>query len=415
MILGFLLRDGRALAIATPFLLYAVAWLLGSMLARRPTLDVRREVAPQRVAMGRNAEIVVSFSNLGRHHPYLALRDALPPGAVLSEGTHAVLMPLAAKGKGALRYHLTAPRGEYFLRRVDVTAWGWIPLHSSTAMVEEESAFVVLPNVSALPSLAIRPRRTLVYSGIVKASTGGPGVEFFGCREYAPGDDVRRINWRAYARRRQLIINEFEQERIADVNIILDARTSAHRSSGPTALFDASVEAAATMAEHFLDRGNYVGLLIYGDTLDWTYPGFGRPQKARILDALARARTREKPAFDDLRSLPTRLFPSGSQLVVVSPLSDHRDIEVLGMLRARGYHVLLVAPNALVQEREFWKERARRGAVWDRAERILALRRGILFRALTRLGITVIDWEIGRSLEESATPVALWLRKRGAS
>jgi uncharacterized protein (DUF58 family) len=413
---GLIFRDGRALAVATPFLLYSAAWLLGAMLTPRLRLETLRTVRPQRATTDEEAEITLSFVNRGPSLPYLAVRDDLPPGTARTAGENGALVPFPAGADGELHYRLAAPRGAHRLRRLLVTSWGWLPLYPTTDVIEDESDLLVLPTASALPSLSIRPRRTLVYSGIVKASTGGPGVEFFGCREYEPGDDMRRINWRAFARHGQLIVNEFEQERIADVNVILDARAGVHRNSGPIASFDASVHAAATMAGHFLDRGNYVGLLIYGDTLDWTYPGFGRPQKARILDALARAKTREKPAFDDLRNLPTRLFPSGSQLIVVSPLSDHGDIRVMGTLRARGYHVMLVSPNTLIQEREHWKAETRGSAeAWDRAERILSLRRGILLRALMRLGITVVDWEIGRTLEEAATPVALWLRKRGAS
>jgi len=82
-----------------------------------------------------------------------------------------------------------------------------------------------LPPVRRIRRVAIRPRRTNVYSGTIPARLGGPGVEFFGVREYARGDPPAWINWNISARHPQsLYSNEFEQERVADIGIVLDSR-----------------------------------------------------------------------------------------------------------------------------------------------------------------------------------------------
>ena len=83
----------------------------------------------------------------------------------------------------------------------------------------------VLPGISRIRQVPIRPRRTRVYAGAIPARVGGPGVEFFGVRNYEPGNSSRRINWRVTARHaEQLYSNEFQQERVADVGIVLDGR-----------------------------------------------------------------------------------------------------------------------------------------------------------------------------------------------
>ena len=76
-----------------------------------------------------------------------------------------------------------------------------------------------------IEKLKISPRRTRVYSGVIRSRESGAGVEFFGTRAYVPGDPLRHLNWKAGARWDLLITNLFEQERVADVGIILDARS----------------------------------------------------------------------------------------------------------------------------------------------------------------------------------------------
>src|SRR5262249_51280849 len=193
----------------------------------------------------------------------------------------------------------------------------------------------------------IRPRRTHVYAGQISARQGGPGIEFYGLREYQPGDPTRWINARATARNPQtLFVNEYEQERVADVGLILDARRQSDVRTRDGALFEYSIQAAAALADTFLHRGNRVGLLMYGRSLDWTLPGYGKVQRERILRALARAETGDLPVLEKLDYLPTRLFPARSQIVLISPLLSH-DLEMLASLRARGYQVLVISPDPI--------------------------------------------------------------------
>ena len=306
-----------------------------------------------------------------------------------------------------LRYRLLAPRGVHALDRAEVTTWDRLGLVPTRSEVRAPSPLVVLPRAEELDTIRIRPRRTRVYSGTVRASLGGSGTDFFGCRSYSAGDEVRRINWRATARRDELVVTDYEQERVADVSVILDARERVHTGIGPDrTTFDESVHAAASVALHFLRAGNNVGLLVYGDYLNWTYPGYGKTQRERILVALASAVPADKVAFEDLRFLPTRLFPAGSQLVVISPLADEDDIDVFGVLRARGYRVILIAPNPLLREAPpDGKDPAR-----ETARHLLDLERSAFLSSLAAMGVEVVDWDLRFPL---SLPVARLLSAKG--
>jgi len=399
ILVGILIHDGRVLGLAIPYLIY-LAWIV----LTRPTegiVEITREVRPHRAPEGEEIEVVLTAVNQGREIPLFGLEELFPRGVEPADGKASTLAPLPAGGRIELTYRISPPRGEYEFRAVRTRQWGRGGPTARVESVRVESTLLVLPRPEPLADIEIRPRRTLVYAGTVKANIGGAGIDFFGCRNYTPGDDVRRVNWRAYARTGRLVVNEYEQERIADVNVILDARARAYHRFPTGGTFAPAVRAAASLAVYFLDRGNRVGLLIYGDILNWTYPGFGRIQRERILDVLAAAHTADKAVFEDLRYIPTRLFPSRSQLVLVSPLAGEEDVEIIGLLRARGYRVILVSPDPLDQLIAYNTGKTDEESL-RLAERIHRLDRHILLDTLARIGVEVVDWKPTEPLARAA-------------
>jgi uncharacterized protein (DUF58 family) len=274
---------------------------------------------------------------------------------------------------------------------------------------------LVLPRVSKLRAVAIRPLRTRSYAGPVPARQGGSGVDFFGVREYQAGDARRWINWRVSARHpRSLFTNEFEQERIADVGLILDARQRSEVRIRGESLFEHAVQATASLAGAFLDNGNRVGLLIYGRSLDWTFPGYGKVQRERIVQALAHARTGDSQVFDRLDYLPTRLFPAQSQIVLVSPLWRD-DLPTLLRLRAHRYQVLVIRPDPISLEIQALAPRPE----VQLATRIAHLERTLLLRRLLQAGVAVVDWPVDKPLDQAIYArlgrVPQWLRFAGVA
>jgi uncharacterized protein (DUF58 family) len=257
---------------------------------------------------------------------------------------------------------------------------------------------VVVPELLKLRQLAIRPRRTHIYAGSIPARQGGPGVEFFGVRAYQAGDPTRWINGRATARHPEaLFVNEFEQERVTEIGMILDVRARCDVRTAHGTLFEYGIQAAAALADAFLDRGNRVGLLLYGNMLDWTFPGYGKMQRERILRALARAAPGDSAAFEELDRIPTRLFPARSQLVLISPLLT-RDRDMLIRLCARRYELMIISPNPIAFEQHALgvEPAVTLGA------KVAGLERVVLLRRLRQTGIMVIDWDVAQPFQQVA-------------
>jgi uncharacterized protein (DUF58 family) len=407
VLLGLGTLRGEMLALALPLIVYAGAALLTR--PETPQLSATRTFSAERVARGTPVEVTLSIANLGARPATVLLEDLLPQRLALVAGQPRMLSMLAPGETAELTYTVAGERGVYHFPGVQATIEDPLGLFRASAHIPAAGQIFVVPEVIQLRRVEIRPRRTHVYAGQIPARQGGPGVEFYGVREYQPGDPTRWINARATARNPQaLFVNEFEQERVADVGLILDARRQGDVRTREGALFEYAIQATAALADTFLHRGNRVGLLMYGRSLDWTLPGYGKVQRERILRALARAETGDLPVLEKLDNLPTRLFPARSQIVLISPLLAH-DVEMLGGLRARGYQLLVISPDPISFEQRALGQQP--GA--EAAARIARLERALLLQACRRTGVTVVDWPIDVPFQQvaeaalSRPPIAL--------
>jgi uncharacterized protein (DUF58 family) len=393
LFLGLATLNGGMLALAIPLVvLLGAAFLWGP---ESPRLKITRSLSAESVSAGVPVVVTLSAINEGPPLEEVTVEDAVPPALEVVEGESSVLTSLPAGGAVEIAYTVRGKRGAFEFRDVRVTTGEHLGVFRQRAMFSVPGRFFVLPQVSKMRQVPIRPLRTRAYAGPVPARQGGSGVAFYGVREYQSGDPLRWINWRMSARHSQgLFTNEFEQERVADVGLILDARQRNDVQGRGETLFEHAVTATASLAVSFLNDGNRVGLLAYGGFLDWTFPGYGKLQRKRILEALARVGTGNSMVFESFDYLPTRFFPAKSQLVLVSPLCAD-DLPMLVRLRARGYQLLVVSPDPVSFEA---RALATQPGV-ELAARIAHLERALLLRKLRRAGIQVVDWQVDQPLD----------------
>jgi uncharacterized protein (DUF58 family) len=291
---------------------------------------------------------------------------------------------------------VSGPRGGYGFEKVRVKVNDHLAVTNREVQLEAKGQLFVFPPVTRLRHVTIRPRRTKVYAGTIPARAGGSGTDFFGVREYHPGDSPRTINWRASAHSADsLYSNEFQQERVADVGIVLDGRQRANEFARGHSLFEHSVQAAAALSDALLGQGNRVGLLVYALYLRWTIPGYGKVQRERILHSLAHAKPGGSEVFSDLANIPTRLFPVESQIILVSPLLED-DLMPLVRLRAHGYQVLVVSPDPVKFELSYLT----RSRDVELAARVVQLERKLLLQKVQRAGVQVLDWDVSEPFDQ---------------
>lgn len=402
LLLGLGTLEGGILALAVPLLLYLVTALVGA--PSRPHLHARRTlyrrdagaVGPtERVTEAVPVVVQLEITNDGHAVSQLRIQDEVPAGLDVIDGETEVLAPLAAGRTLTLTYTVRGRRGNFNFQQVRVTVWDVLGLVRRNWRLSAPAYLWVLPEVTRIKPVSIRPHHTHGFAGPIPSGQAGSGVDFYGVREYHFGDPRHRINWRLTARHVDtLFTNEFEQERIADVGLILDAREQVNIRDGEHSLFEHAVRATASLADVFLREGHRVALLSYGRALERTFPGYGKVQRERILHALARARTGDSMVFESFDYLPTRFFPARSQLVIVSPLAQG-DLPVLVRLRARGYHLLIVSPDPVAFEARWLPD----DSAASLAVRICRMERALLLRRLRQYDIRVVDWSMDEPLD----------------
>ena len=394
LLAGLVTLHGEFLGLALPFVIYL---LMGFWRApEKLDLNVHRAISSERAAPEEDVIISVDVTNRGADLEELLLEDGVSPALTVRDGSSQHLLSLKKGESFSWTYTVCGPRGGYAFEALKAEARDHFGLQPSSHQIPARSELFIFPPLTRLKYVTIRTRRTRVYSGTIPARVGGAGVEFFGLREYQPGDPPRWINWRASARYDEtLYANEFQQERVADVALVLDGREKTNWFRDGHSLFEHSVLAAASLADALLSQGNRVGLLHYGLYLDWTFPGYGKVQRERILQALAHARIGGSPVFSGLEHIPVRFFPAHSQVVLVSPL-DADDLETLVQLRARGYQIMVISPDPVAFELAHLLD----AASVKLAARVVRMERNLLLKKLQRAGIQVLDWNVADPFDQ---------------
>ena len=206
--------------------------------------------------------------------------------------------------------------------------------------------------VAALRGVEVRARRAMDgrIGGQQRGLRRGGGVEFSAHRDYAPGDDLRRLDWRAFARNDRLYIKQFEQEVHAAVTILVDGSASmALQDDVDGSNIDkwAQVQVlAATIALLVSRQGDAVALRTSAEPDRAVAPAAGAAQIARILATLAALRPQGRAGLEGLDGPGGPAWHGAGQSGVVIALSDVLSepvaaIAPLARLRRAGHDVLL--------------------------------------------------------------------------
>jgi len=409
---GIATMNGELITLALPLLVYL---LVGFFVSPESTkLEATRHLSADRTSPNSEVTMTVTVTNQGSDLEEVLIEDHVPADLTIRFGHNRHLIRLPKGSSYTFTYNIAGPRGGYPFDTVRVKINDPFRVTSREVELVAKGQLFVFPPVMRLRHVAIHPRRTRVYAGTIPARAGGTGTEFFGVREYHPGDPPRAINWRASAHHDEdvLFANEYQQERVADVGIVLDGRSRTNEFAQGHSLFEYSVQAAAAIADALLTQGNRVGMLVYAAFLRWTIPGYGKIQREKILHSLAHAKPGGSDVFADLEHLPTRLFPPESQIVMISPLHED-DLMPLVQLRAQGYQVLVISPNPIKFELAYLPKTRN----VELAGRMVAMERTLLLQKARRAGIQVLDWDVSEPFDQVvkrmlSRPPA-WLRAVG--
>lgn len=220
--------------------------------------------------------------------------------------------------------------------------------------------------IARIARLELRARVVVegVLSGLHKSPYKGQSVEFLQHREYTKGDDLRRVDWKVWARQDRYYVKEFEEETNLRLFLVVDTSRSMNYSHGTAAKpalskFDYAATLAASLAWLALSHGDAVGCSTFDDAVRGTTPPRTRRTQLQGVIELLEAERGDRPTafLPVLRQLAETLPRRGLVVLISDLLGDvsgggvsgsgdpagvEQILKGLTMLRRRGHDVAVL-------------------------------------------------------------------------
>jgi len=191
----------------------------------------------------------------------------LPPRA--SASAEVELVPLR---RGVLHFdHVTIARPDPFA------------LFRAFRRVRAPGALTILPKRYPLPALALPGSQQYQHGGVALAASIGESEEFVSLRDYRPGDPLRRVHWRSWAKAGRPVVKEFQDEFFVRHALILDTFVT----SEDGAVFEEAVSVAASFACTIDTQESLLDLLFIGPQAFCFTIGRGVAHADQMLEILA--------------------------------------------------------------------------------------------------------------------------------
>jgi uncharacterized protein (DUF58 family) len=201
--------------------------------------------------------------------------------------------------------------------------------------------------IQRIGRLEVRARHIVegLLSGMHRSPYFGQSVEFLQHREYAPGDDLRRVDWKVWAKQDRLYVKQYEEDTNLRCCLLVDVSESMAYGRGPLNKCDYAVTAAAALAYLLLKQQDAVGCAVFDEAVRQTIPlRTSTSHLNTILRALEPKEPKHKTKLYDVLARIAETYPRRGMMILISDmLVDVEDAQRgLRLLRQRGHDVLVL-------------------------------------------------------------------------
>lgn len=201
--------------------------------------------------------------------------------------------------------------------------------------------------IRRISRLELRARHIVegLLSGMHRSPFFGQSVEFLQHRQYAPGDDLRHVDWKVWAKQDRLYVKQFEEDTNLRCMLLVDVSNSMRYGSGPLNKFEYAATVAASLSYLLLKQQDAVGCVAFDDTIRARTP---LRSTQKHLSTIARALEESPPANKTdpgavLREI-AETQPRRGMVIVLSDLFGDLDsiLRGLRLLRQRDHDVIVL-------------------------------------------------------------------------
>lgn len=303
-------------------------------------------VVGERFSHGDENEVRINLQNEYPFPVEVSIIEELPDQ--FQERYKAVNKLLPGKSVAEHHYQLKPlTRGEYIFNQTILM------VTSPLSLVSRRLAFGTNQTVKVYPSymqmrryqlLAISNR--LEEAGVKRVRRLGHSMEFEQIKEYVLGDDYRTVNWKASARRSDLMVNTFTDERSQQIYCVINKGRVMKMPFRGMYLLDHAINAALVLSNVALAKQDKAGLITFAENIDTFLPADRKPTQINlILESLYKQQTRFlEPDLEKLFSVIRNRISHRSLLVYFTNFESFESMErqLPSLQRIARYHLLLV-------------------------------------------------------------------------
>lgn len=210
-------------------------------------------------------------------------------------------------------------RGEYNFGLLNVYVSSFLRLIKRRYKIEAEQMLPCYPSF-----MQMRQYELLAFSnrlneyGVKKIRRIGHQMEFDQIREYVKGDDYRTINWKATARKSQIMVNQYQDEKSQPVYCLIDTGRSMKMPFNGLTLLDYAINTSLVISNTAVIKNDKAGLICFGKDINAHIPADGRRTQIRkIMEVLYNQKTNyPEPNYELLHSSARRLLRNRSLLIL---------------------------------------------------------------------------------------------------
>lgn len=393
---GIVLGRVDLVALGAPF-------VIGTTLAmrKRPVsapevaLLPNQEETDRRLVEGDEVGLELAVTNRDRATYDLVLLEIPDSGELdLKPAGRTVVIPVPGSSRTAVPMTAGLHRwGRPTIGAVSVRPVGAGGLLAGPSAASEPTSLKVYPHGSRFEAVDAIPNASGIV-GVHPSRRVGEGGELADIRRFAPGDRLRRIDWRTSLRAGELHVVQTYADSDAQLAIVLDVLHDA--GPGPTVL-DVTVRAAAGIAEHYATRGDRVKLVEYGGRGRTLRAGSGPRHRVLAYEWLLDTKAGERRFGPSDVPAGRSLVPERALVVVLTPLLDERSVRMLASMARSRLSVVAIdtLPDGLRAS-----DTGRQGSWTEPAFRLWMMERRNIMAMLAEHGVPVVRWEGAGSLDQ---------------
>lgn len=257
----------------------------------RQGLSARRVLA-DRLSNGDENPVLLEISN---HYPQaiqLELIDEVPPQFQLRD-LRFHFRHESGTQKSHTYFLRPLKRGSYHFGNINAYVHSVLGLFSRRYVIAAEQEVAVYPSYLQMRKyelLAISNK--LQDAGIKKIRRLGHNQEFEQIKEYVRGDDYRTLNWKATARRNELMVNKYQDERSQQVYSLIDKGRLMHMPFDGLSLLDYAINASLVLSNIAIRKDDKAGLIAFQHKVQAVVPASKHPRQMRLIqEALYKQKT----------------------------------------------------------------------------------------------------------------------------